>query len=172
MVKVINDNFGIVRGYMTTVHAYTADQRLVDAPHKKDPRRGRSAAVNIVPTSTGAAKAVTKVIPVLQGKLDGYAIRVPVPDGSIVDFVCELGRDVTKEEVNALFKSVAAYHLKGVLQYTEEPLVSEDIIGNSNSCIFDASLTKVIDGKFLKVFGWYDNEWGYSCRMIDMVKML
>ncbi len=172
MVKVLNDNYGIVRGFMTTVHAYTADQHLVDSPHKKDPRRGRSAAINIVPTSTGAAKAVAKVIPALQGKLDGYAIRVPVPDGSITDFVCELDKAVTAEEVNALFRNVAEHHMQGILLYTEEPLVSEDIIGNGHSCVFDASLTKVIDGRFLKVFGWYDNEWGYSRRMIDMAKQM
>ncbi len=171
MVKVLQDNYGIVRGLMTTVHAYTADQRLVDAPHK-DPRRGRSAAVNIVPTSTGAAKAVAEVIPALKGRLDGYAIRVPVPDGSIVDFVCELAKGTTAEEVNALFRSVAEHHMRGILQYTEEPLVSEDILGNSHSCVFDASLTTVMDGTLLKVFGWYDNEWGYSCRMLDMAKRM
>ena len=171
MVKVLNDNFGIVRGFMTTVHAYTADQRLVDSPHK-DPRRGRSAAINIVPTSTGAAKAVTKVIPSLKGKLDGFAVRVPIPDGSITDFVCELAQDVTAEEVNALFRSVAEHHMQGILFYSEEPIVSEDIIGNSHSCVFDSLLTKVIDGRFLKIFGWYDNEWGYSCRMIDMTKQM
>ncbi len=172
IVKVLQDNYGIVHGFMTTVHGYTADQRLVDAPHRKDPRRGRSAAVNTVPTSTGAAKAVAKVIPALQGKLDGFAIRVPVPDGSITDFVCELAREVTAEEVNALFRSVSEHHLKGVLEYATEPLVSSDVIGNPHSAIFDSLLTKVIDGRFLKVFSWYDNEWGYSNRMIDMVKML
>ncbi len=171
MVKVLNDNFGVVKGFMTTIHAYTADQRNVDAPHK-DFRRGRAAAANIVPTSTGAAKAVGLVIPELHGRLDGFAIRVPVPDGSLTDFVCEVKRDVTKEEVNALFRNVAHYHLKGVLQYTEEPIVSHDIVGNPHSCIFDAALTKVLDGRFVKVFGWYDNEWGYSCRMIDMAKLL
>jgi len=172
IVKVINDNFTVLHGFMTTVHAYTADQRHVDAPHRKDPRRGRACAANIVPTSTGAAKAVGKVIPALSGKLDGFALRVPVPDGSITDFVCTVEKPVSVEEVNALFKSVSEHHLKGVLKYTEEPLVSTDIIGNPHSAIFDASLTKVIDGRFLKVFSWYDNEWGYSHRMIDMVKML
>jgi len=171
MVKVLNDNFGVVKGFMTTVHAYTADQHIVDAPHK-DPRRGRTAAVNIVPTSTGAAKAVSLVIPEMKDKLDGFAIRVPVPDGSITDFVCELKRDVSKDDINNLFKNVAQFHLKGVLQYNEEPIVSHDIVGNRHSCVFDATLTKVISGRFVKVFGWYDNEWGYSCRMIDLAKMM
>jgi glyceraldehyde 3-phosphate dehydrogenase len=171
MVKVLNDNFGIVRGFMTTVHAYTADQHIVDAPHK-DWRRGRTAAANLVPTTTGAAKSVAEAIPELQGKLDGVAIRAPVPDGSITDFVCEVKRDVTKEEINWLFSEVAKYHLKGILQYTDEQLVSHDIVGNPASCVFDASLTMVIDKRFVKVFGWYDNEWGYSCRMIDMAKHL
>ncbi|MBR9692542.1 type I glyceraldehyde-3-phosphate dehydrogenase [Candidatus Woesearchaeota archaeon] len=172
MVKVLNDNFGVVKGFMTTIHAYTADQRHVDSPHNKDFRRGRSCAVNIVPTSTGAAKAVGRVIPEMEGKLDGFAVRVPVPDGSITDFVCELKQDVSVEQVNDLFKNVAAHHLQSVLEYTDTPIVSTDIIGNSHSCIFDSALTKVIDGKLVKVFGWYDNEWGYSCRMIDIAKML
>ncbi len=172
IVKVLHDNFGVIHGFMTTVHAYTADQRLVDAPHKKDARRGRAAAANIVPTTTGAAKAVARVIPELKGKLDGFAIRAPIPDGSITDFVCELGRETTVEEVNGLFKSVAEHHLKGVLEYTEEPIVSQDIIGNRHSCIFDASLTRLISDRFLKVFGWYDNEWGYSCRMIEVARLL
>ncbi len=172
MVKVLNDNFGVVKGYMTTVHAFTADQRHVDAPHKKDWRRGRACAHNIVPTSTGAAKAVARVIPELQGKLDGFAIRVPVPDGSITDFVCELKQDVSAEQINQLFKDVSQHHLKGILEYTDVPLVSSDIINNGHSCVFDAGLTKVMDGRFVKIFGWYDNEWGYSCRMIDIAKML
>jgi glyceraldehyde 3-phosphate dehydrogenase len=171
MVKVLHDNFGIVHGFMNTVHAYTADQRLVDAPHK-DLRRARSAAVSIVPTTTGAAKTVAEVIPELKGRLDGVSLRVPVPDGSIVDFTCELNKDTSIEEINNLFKSVADYHLKGVLEYTEDPIVSVDIIHNRNSCIFDSALTNVIDKKFVKVVGWYDNEWGYSCRMIDVIKML
>ena len=171
MVKVLNDNFGIVKGFMTTVHAYTADQRHVDAPHR-DFRRGRAAAANIVPTTTGAAKAVGKVVPELDGKLDGFAIRVPVPDGSITDFTCELKRDVTVDEINALFRNVSQHHLKAVVRYTDEPIVSHDIVGDSHSCIFDAALTKVIDSRFVKVVGWYDNEWGYSNRMIDIAKLL
>jgi glyceraldehyde 3-phosphate dehydrogenase len=171
IAKVLNDNFKIKRGFLTTVHAYTADQRLVDAPHK-DPRRGRSAALNIVPTTTGAAKAVGGVIPELNGKMDGIAIRVPVATGSVADFVCEVEKDVTIEEINALFKNVSGNHLKGILEYTEEPLVSSDIIHNPHSCIFDSLMTNVIDGKFVKVLGWYDNEWGYSCRMVDIVKLM
>ena len=172
MVKVIHDNFKIKKGFLTTIHAYTADQRLVDAPHHKDPRRGRSAAINIVPTSTGAAKAVTEVIPELAGKMDGIAVRVPVATGSLTDFVCEVQKKATIEEVNKLFKNVSQHHLKGVLEYTEEPIVSSDIIHNPHSCIFDSKLTNVIDGKLIKILGWYDNEWGYSCRMIDVVKMM
>ncbi len=171
VVKVLNDNFGIEHGFLTTVHSYTADQNLVDAPHK-DFRRGRSAAANIVPTTTGAAKAVTETIPGLNGKLNGIAIRVPTPDGSISDFVCRVKKKTTIEEINALFKNVAEYHLKGVLEYSEEELVSTDIIGNRNSAIFDASMTDVIDGNLIKVLAWYDNEWGYSCRMIDIVKIM
>jgi len=171
MVKVLHDNFGVVRGFMNTTHAYTADQRLVDAPHK-DLRRARSAAVSIVPTTTGAAKTVGEVIPELKGKLDGISLRVPVPDGSIVDFTCELNKDTSIEEINNLFKSVADYYLKGILQYTEDPIVSVDIIHNPHSCIFDSALTNVIDKRFVKIIGWYDNEWGYSCRMIDVIKLL
>lgn len=171
IVKVLDDNFGVVRGLMTTVHAYTADQRLVDAPHK-DLRRARSAAVNLIPTSTGAAKAVAQVMPHLKGKLDGLSIRTPVPDGSVTDFVCELKKPATKEQINFLFSEVAKYHLKGVLEYSEEPLVSTDIVGNPHSSIFDASLTKVLDGNFVKVVSWYDNEWGYSNRMVDVIKIM
>jgi glyceraldehyde 3-phosphate dehydrogenase len=171
MVKVLHDNFGIARGFMNTEHAYTADQRLVDAPHK-DLRRARSAAVSIVPTTTGAAKAVSEVIPDLKGKLDGIAMRVPVPDGSVVDFVCELKKPTTKEEINAVFKSASETNLRGVLEYTEDEIVSADIIHNCNSCIFDSNLTNVLDGNLVRVIGWYDNEWGYSCRMIDVLKML
>ncbi|MFH1211970.1 MAG: type I glyceraldehyde-3-phosphate dehydrogenase [Candidatus Woesearchaeota archaeon] len=171
LVKVLNDNFGIEHGFMTTVHAYTADQRLVDAPHK-DLRRARAAAVNIVPTTTGAAKTVAEVIPQLKGKLDGLALRVPVPTGSFTDFVCVVKKDVTKEQINKLFKSVADFHLKGVLEYSEEPLVSSDIKGNPHSSIFDAQCTMVLDKRLVKVTAWYDNEWGYSCRMVDIIKML
>jgi len=171
LVKVLNDNYGIVRGFMTTVHAYTADQRLVDAPHK-DKRRARSAAVSIIPTTTGAAKSVSEVIPELKGKLDGISLRVPVPDGSVTDFVCELKQKVTKEEINAVFKKAAGTTHKGIIEYSEEPLVSVDIIGNPYSSIFDSELTNVIDGNLVKVIAWYDNEWGYSCRMIDLLKMM
>lgn len=171
IVKVLNDNFGVVHGFMTTVHAYTADQRLVDAPHK-DLRRARHATLSTIPTTTGAAKTVGEVIPELKGKLDGLALRVPVPDGSITDFVCEVKKDVTIEEINKLFKSVSMHHLKGVLEYTEEPIVSVDVIHNNNSVIFDAGLTMVMDKRFVKVIGWYDNEWGYSCRVVDVIKIL
>jgi len=171
MIKVLHDSFGIVRGFMNTEHAYTADQRLVDAPHK-DLRRARSAAISIIPTTTGAAKAVAEVIPDLKGKLDGISMRVPVPDGSVVDFVCELKNPATKEQINALFKSAAEKELRGILEYTEDPIVSSDIVHNSHSCIFDANLTNVIDGTFVRIIGWYDNEWGYSNRMIDVVKTL
>lgn len=170
MAKVLNDNFGIENGFMTTVHAYTADQRLIDAPHK-DLRRARSAAINIVPTTTGAAGAVGKVIPELDGKLDGMAIRVPVPDGSITDFVAMLHKKTSVEEINNLFKQVSENHLKGILEYSEEPLVSTDIIGNTHSCIFDATSTKV-NGRLVKIVGWYDNEWGYSHRIIDVLNLL
>ncbi len=171
MVKVLNDNFIVKRGFMTTAHAYTADQRLVDASHK-DLRRARSAAVSIVPTTTGAARAVAEVIPQLKGKLDGFAWRVPVPDGSIVNLVAELEKPADAEKINWLFKQVAQYHLKGVLEYSEEPIVSCDIIHNSNSCIFDARSTSVIDGTLASISGWYDKEWGYSCRIVDVIKLL
>ncbi|MGV8141491.1 MAG: type I glyceraldehyde-3-phosphate dehydrogenase [Candidatus Woesearchaeota archaeon] len=171
MVKVLNDNFGIVQGFMTTVHAFTADQRIVDAPHK-DLRRARTATVSIVPTTTGAAKTVAEVIPELKGKLDGVALRVPVPDGSVTDFVCTLKKPTTIEEVNSLFKNVAGYHLKDVLEYCDEPIVSADIIHNSHSVIFDALSTMVMNGTFVKIIGWYDNEWGYSNRMVDMIKIV
>lgn len=170
IAKVLNDNFGIVKGFMTTVHAFTGDQRMVDAPHK-DLRRARAAAVNIVPTSTGAAIAVARVIPDLDGKLDGMAMRVPVADGSITDLTCELGREVTVEEVNNLFKNVASHHLKGILEYCEDPIVSSDIVGNPHSSILDADSTKV-NGNMVKLVSWYDNEWGYSNRMVDILRKL
>jgi glyceraldehyde 3-phosphate dehydrogenase len=170
MAKVLLDNFGIVKGLMTTVHAYTQDQNLQDGPHK-DLRRARAAAINIVPTSTGAAKATSLVIPELKGKLDGYSLRVPVPDGSITDLVVELGRDVTKDEVNAAFKAAAEGSLKGILYYTEDPIVSSDIVGSPASCTFDASITMAY-GNQVKVFGWYDNEWGYSCRLADLTALV
>ena len=170
MAKVLLDNFGIVKGLMTTVHAYTQDQNLQDGPHK-DLRRARAAAINIVPTSTGAAKATSLVIPELKGKLDGYSLRVPVPNGSITDLVVELGRDVTKDEVNAAFKAAAEGSLKGILYYTEDPIVSSDIIGSPASCTFDASITMAY-GNQVKVFGWYDNEWGYSSRLADLTVLV
>ena len=171
MVKVLNDNFGMEKGLMTTVHAYTSDQRLLDFPHK-DLRRARSAALSIIPTTTGAAKAVGKIIPELNGKLDGFAMRVPVPDGSIVDFVVTLKRDVTVDEVNSAMKQAADGPMKGILEYCDEPIVSQDIIGNPHSCIFDPALTFVMGGNMVKVIGWYDNEWGYSMRVIDIIERL
>ncbi len=168
MVKVLHDAFGVERGFMTTVHSYTNDQRLLDLPHK-DLRRARAAAVNIIPTTTGAARTVGKVIPELKGKLDGFALRVPAPDGSITDFVLTVKRDVTIEDVNAAMKAAADGPMKGILEYTEEPIVSADIIGNSHSSIFDALSTMVM-GNLVKVVAWYDNEFGYSCRVVDLVK--
>ncbi|GIV60390.1 type I glyceraldehyde-3-phosphate dehydrogenase [Rhodocaloribacter litoris] len=170
MVKVLDDAFGVRRGFMTTVHAYTADQRLQDAPHS-DLRRARAAALSIIPTTTGAAKAVGLVLPHLNGKLDGFALRVPVPDGSITDFTAELEREATVEEVNAAMKAAAGDRLKGILQYTEDPIVSADIIHNPHSCIFDA-LSTMASGNLVKVVGWYDNEWGYANRTVDIVQKL
>lgn len=170
MVKVLDELAGIEEGFMATVHAYTADQNLVDAPHK-DLRRARAAACNIIPTSTGAAKAVGKVIPHLEGKLTGNAYRVPIPNGSLTDFTCSLKRAVTTEEVNLAFKKAAGNSLKGILQYNEEPIVSSDIIGNSHSCIFEAPLT-LSGSKMVKVVGWYDNEAGYSARTADLIALV
>jgi glyceraldehyde 3-phosphate dehydrogenase len=168
MAKAINDEFGIVKGLMTTIHAYTADQNLQDGPHK-DLRRARAAALNMVPTSTGAAKAIGLVLPELKGKLDGYAMRVPVPTGSATDLTVEVSREVTVEEVNAAVKKAAEEGpLKGYLSYSEDPIVSSDIVTDPASCIFDAPLTKVF-GNQVKVLGWYDNEWGYSNRLVDLV---
>jgi glyceraldehyde 3-phosphate dehydrogenase len=167
MAKVLDENFGIVKGLMTTVHAYTNDQRILDFPHK-DLRRARAAAENIIPTTTGAAKATALVLPQLKGKLDGMAMRVPVPTGSVTDLVLELGREVTKEEVNAAFQKAAEGELKGILEYTEDPIVSSDIVNAPASCTFDSSLTMVQEGKNVKVIGWYDNEWGYSNRLVDL----
>jgi len=171
MAKVLEDNFGIEKGFMTTVHAYTADQKLVDSPHE-DLRRARHACLSIIPTSTGAAKAIGEAIPSLKGKMDGFALRVPVPCGSITDLTVITKRDVTKEQINDLFRNVSNFHLKGVLQYCEDPIVSSDIVGNPHSCIFDAALTNVIDKRLVKVVGWYDNEWGYSKRMVDLLKLM
>ena len=170
MVKVLDDALGVKKGMMTTVHAYTGDQNMVDAPHK-DLRRSRAAAVNIIPTTTGAAKAVGLVLPHLNGKLDGFALRVPTPDGSLTDLTVEVGRETTAEEVNALFQAAAEGSLKGILEYSEEPLVSTDIVHNPHSNIFDGLSTMVM-GNMVKVVGWYDNEWGYSNRTVDLVKRL
>ena len=167
MAKVLDENFGIVKGLMTTVHAYTNDQRILDFPHK-DLRRARAAAENIIPTTTGAAKATALVLPQLKGKLDGIAMRVPVPTGSVTDLVLELSREVTKEEVNAAFQKAAEGELEGILEYTEDPIVSSDIVNAPASCTFDSSLTMVQEGKSVKVIGWYDNEWGYSNRLVDL----
>ena len=168
MVKVLNDAFGVDKGFMTTVHSYTNDQQLLDLPHK-DLRRARAAAVSIIPTSTGAAKAIGKIIPELNGKLDGFSLRVPTPDGSITDLVATLKKEVTVEEVNAAFKKAAAGELKGIMEYTEDPIVSADIVGNPHSNIFDA-LSTMANGNLVKVVGWYDNEYGYSCRVVDLIK--
>ncbi|MDX1439770.1 MAG: type I glyceraldehyde-3-phosphate dehydrogenase [Rubricoccaceae bacterium] len=170
MVKVLDDAFGVEQGFMTTVHAYTSDQQLQDAPHK-DLRRARAAAASIIPTTTGAAKAVGLVLPELDGKLNGFAMRVPVPDGSITDLTAVLRGTPSEEEVNSAFKSAANGSLKGIIEYTEEPIVSADIIHNPHSCIFD-SLSTMVDGNLVKVVGWYDNEWGYSNRTVDLVKKL
>ena len=170
MAKVLNDTFGIEKGYITTVHAYTADQRLQDSPHK-DLRRARAAALSMVPTSTGAAKAVGEVLPVLKGKLDGVAVRVPTPDGSLTDLVAILKRDVTKEEVNAAIKKAAENEMKGIIEYCTDPIVSIDIVGNKHSCIFDADLTSA-NGNLVKVMGWYDNEAGYSERVVELVSKI
>ncbi|OYT53309.1 MAG: type I glyceraldehyde-3-phosphate dehydrogenase [Candidatus Altiarchaeales archaeon ex4484_2] len=171
VVRVLNDSFGIKKGVMTTIHGYTSDQNLLDGPHS-DLRRARAAAVNILPTTTGAATATGKVIPELQGKLDGIAIRVPVADGSLVDLVVELEKEVTVEEVNKAMREASEGYLKDILEYSEEPLVSTDIIGNKASSIFDAGTTMVIGGNMVKVLSWYDNEIGYSMRMVDLLTML
>ena len=171
LIKVLNDEFGIQHGLMTTVHAYTNDQQILDQVHS-DMRRARAAASNIIPTSTGAAKVVGVVIPELNGKLHGMALRVPVPTGSITDFVADVGRDVTKEEVNEAFRKAAEGALNGILEYTEDPIVSSDIKMNPASCIFDADSTMVMEGNMVKVLGWYDNEWGYSCRTSDLTAMI
>jgi len=170
MVKVLNDSFGVEKGFMTTVHSYTNDQNVLDFPHS-DLRRTRAAAVSIIPTSTGAAKAVGKIIPELSGKIDGFALRVPTPDGSITDLVATLKKEVTVEEINTAFKEAANGPMKGILEYTEDPIVSADIIGNPHSNLFDA-LSTMANGNFVKVVGWYDNEYGYSCRVVDLIKKI
>src|SRR5437016_8830475 len=171
MAKVLGDAFGIERGMMTTVHAYTNDQNLLDLPHK-DLRRGRAAAINIVPASTGAAKATSLALPELKGKMDGMAMRVPVPDGSVTDLVCLLKEEVSAEQVNQAYKAASeSERLHGILEYTEDPIVSSDIVGNPHSCIFDSLLT-MANGNLVKVIGWYDNEWGFSNRMVDLVDLI
>lgn len=171
VLKVVHDAFGIERCFFTTIHAYTADQHLVDGPHK-DLRRARAAAVNIVPTSSGADIAVIESIPALRGKLRGFAFRVPVVDGSVTDFTIETSQDVTAEKVNLIFEKMAAGKMKGIIEYSESELVSSDIIGNAHSAIFDSLLTKVVDRRVLKIIAWYDNEWGYSNRMVEMIKLI
>jgi glyceraldehyde 3-phosphate dehydrogenase len=172
LTKVLHDSFGIRRGLLTTVHAYTSGQRLIDSPHASDKRRSRNAATNIVPTSTGAAKAIGLVMPELAGKLDGLAMRVPIPDGSIVDLVLELDSDVTVESVNAAMQAAALGPMQGILQYSVDEIVSSDIIGNSHSSIFDSLLTQVMQDRMVKVISWYDNEWGYSTRVEELVQRL
>jgi len=171
LVKVLNDAFGIDYGLMTTCHAYTNDQRICDLIHK-DLRRARAGAINIIPTTTGAARAVGKVIPELDGRLNGFALRVPVADGSIVDFTALLKKDVTEDEVNAAMKKAAEGELKGILEYTEDPIVSSDVIGNPTSSIFDAQSTMVMQKRLVKVVSWYDNEWGYSVRCVDLIRLM
>jgi len=171
VVKVLHSAFGIQTGSMTTIHSYTNDQNVLDFPHK-DLRRARAAALNMIPTTTGAAKAIGLVMPELKGKLDGYSMRVPTPDVSVVDLVAVTSRPTTAEEVNAAFKAAAAGSLKGILDYTDDPVVSSDMLHNSNSSIVDGQMTKVLDGNLLKVVAWYDNEWGYSCRVVDLVAFL
>ncbi|MFO7677910.1 MAG: type I glyceraldehyde-3-phosphate dehydrogenase [Thermoplasmatota archaeon] len=172
-VKVLHDRFGIEKGFMTTIHSYTGDQRILDFPHK-DLRRARAASVSIIPTTTGAAKAVSLVIPEMAGKIDGIAVRVPTPDGSLTDFTCQLKQNVTKEDINTVLQDASNSHLKGILQYSEEPLVSVDIIGNPHSSIIDGLMTAVIggSGNMAKIFSWYDNEWGYCCRIVDLLNYM
>lgn len=171
LAKVLHDNFGIEKGLMTTIHAYTNDQRIIDFMHK-DIRRARAAAINIIPTTTGAAKAIGEVIPSLKGKLDGLAMRVPVPNGSVTDLVVTLAKEVDKDAINAAMKAAAEGELKGILEYCEDPIVSSDIIGNTHSSIFDSALTYVIDKRMAKVVSWYDNEWGFSNRMVDLIELM
>jgi glyceraldehyde 3-phosphate dehydrogenase len=171
MCKVLEDNFGIVRGLMTTIHSYTNDQVILDFPHS-DLRRARAAAINMIPTSTGAAKAIGEVLPSLKGKMHGYAMRVPTPTGSATDLTIELNKSTSAEEINAAFKAAAEGDLKGVFEYTEEPIVLSDIVANPASCILDSGFTTVLDGNFVKVLGWYDNEWGYSNRTAELIKLL
>ena len=166
VAKVLNDRFGIERGYMTTIHAYTNDQKILDMPHK-DPRRARAAAMNLIPTSTGAAKAIGEVMPELKGRLDGVSVRAPIMDGSLVDLVCEVQKDTSVAGVNAAMKEAADGPLKGILEYCEDPIVSMDVVGNPHSSVFDSLSTMVMGGRMVKVFAWYDNEWGFSNRVVD-----
>jgi glyceraldehyde 3-phosphate dehydrogenase len=171
VAKVLNDNWTLKRGWMTTIHAYTNDQRILDLPHK-DKRRARSAAVNQIPTSTGAARAIGLVIPELEGKLDGIAMRVPVPDGSVVDLVAEMERNLTADDMHQAFKTAADGPLKGILEYSEDDLVSSDVVHNPHSSIYDSKMSTVMDGNLVKVLSWYDNEWGFSCRVIDLIHLM
>ena len=171
MAKVLHEQFGVVKGMMNTIHSYTGDQRLLDAPHS-DMRRARSAALSMIPTTTGAAVAVGKVLPVLNGKLEGLSIRVPTPDGSLTDFTAILDKETNAEEINAAFKAAAGGALSGILEYSEDPLVLADIVGNPHSCVFDALSTNVLEGNMVKILGWYDNEWGYSSRCVDLLNKL
>jgi len=172
MAKILNDKFGVARGFMTTIYSYTNDQRILDFPHE-DLRRARAAAINIIPSTTGAAKAIGEVIPELKGKLNGGAFRVPTPDGSVTDFTVMLDKDATVDSINTAFKEAASdKSYKGVVEYSDEPLVSEDIVGNPHSCIFDSKLTLTLGNRFVKVVGWYDNEWGYSNRCVELMEML
>ena len=171
LVKVLNDNFGLEYGLMSTCHAYTNDQRILDLPHR-DLRRARAACLSIIPTTTGAARSVAEVIPELRGKLDGVALRVPVPDGSIVDLVAQFRKEISVEDINGALKKAAESEMKGIMQYTEEPLVSSDVIGNPYSAVVDSEMTMVIGKFFAKIFAWYDNEWAFSCRLVDLVKFM
>lgn len=171
MAKVLHERFGVVKGMMNTIHSYTGDQRLLDAPHS-DMRRARSAALSMIPTTTGAAVAVGKVLPALNGKLEGLSIRVPTPDGSLTDFTAILDKETNAEEINAAFKAAAGGALSGILEYSEDPLVLADIVGNPHSCVFDALSTNVLEGNMVKILGWYDNEWGYSSRCVDLLNKL
>ncbi|MEM3404320.1 MAG: type I glyceraldehyde-3-phosphate dehydrogenase [Nitrososphaeria archaeon] len=171
VVKVLDEKFGIQKGFMTTCHAYTNDQRVLDLPHR-DLRRARAAAVNIIPTTTGAARAIGEVMPHLKGKLDGIALRVPVPDCSVNDLVCIVSKEATKDSVNSAFKEASETHLKGILEFTMEPIVSSDVKGNNHSSIVDGQSTMVMEGHLVKTLSWYDNEWGYSCRVIDLLKYI
>jgi glyceraldehyde 3-phosphate dehydrogenase len=172
IAKVLNDAIGIDKAFLTTVHSYTNDQLILDHTHHKDPRRGRAGAINIIPTTTGAAIATTRVIPELKGKMDGISMRVPTPDGSIIDLVCQLKKPATKEKINSLFKNAASKKMKGIIEYSEDPIVSSDIIGSDYSAVYDSHATMMLGNRWVKIIAWYDNEWGYSRRMVDMMKKM